>query len=129
FGAAVQPLENLKNAIEIFLVKADSIIGNRQLNPFAVIFDATFARDFYKWGTILFGVFQGIADQILKQLANLDGIAVDMSQRNRFDAAAGPFECIAEIPENFLQLLVQINFQEWPAARRDLGVCEQSLNQ
>src|SRR5205823_7313943 len=109
--------EEDKNALEIFRRDADAVVpdGEEPLGPFALDSDLNFGR-------FRASEFDGVADEILKELGELDGIAIDDRQGIVLDLSAAFGEGKFEVGQGAFEDLVAADGLEGFALRADPGV-------
>ena len=95
--AAVQPLEDLEDALEVLGVEADAVVGDaqdaapaRRLGGAAVAGSrpSTSAATRTTGGCVGPVELERVGDQVLQQLADLGRVGLDRGQRADLDAAA-----------------------------------------
>src|SRR6185437_148650 len=99
FFTRMQPLEDDKNAVGMFLRDADSVIAHEKLPLHLVSFRSHF--DFRRFLSV---EFDGIVDQILKHLLKLRAVGADRWQRvvldHRIFFANGRFQVFEDLPHD-----------------------------
>jgi len=102
FVTGVETLEDVKNAVQIFFVEADAIVADGDFQEFAAgVFDDFAGGDFDDRGLVGAAEFEGVADEVLQQLAHLEAVGLQDGQVGDFDAALNLFDAAFEVFEDF----------------------------
>ena len=127
FVAGVQPLKYVENPIEIFFIKANAIVTDRQPAQFPGAsrtglqrrIGNDLRRDLHHGRRLGAAELEGVANQILQQLPHLKRIRVNQRQRFHFDTALDQLNPSLQIGDDLTGDFRQINLGKRPGLGGD----------
>ncbi|MNZ63675.1 hypothetical protein D3C78_818280 [compost metagenome] len=123
---AVQTLERIEDAVEVFLVESHAIVADAQA-PFPG--GLIFSIDANVWQFALLVEFHRVAQQVLQQLADLRRVALDGRQWLALDMRAAALQSALQILQYLVEHSIQLEVDERLAARGNPRVGQQVADQ
>src|ERR1051325_108074 len=120
-SSSVQPFEHRENALGVLLLEADAVVTDDDARAAIVALAAHFDARRHALAMEL----QGVADEVLQELAHLQRIGVDRRQRPDGDLAAGVVRAELAVVRHFAGDLPEVDRDEGRGLRGDARECQE----